>query len=316
MTDLDFVPFYVVCGFLESGKTTMIQSMLSDEGFSSGEKTLVICCEDGEVEYDPEMLDKYNATFCMLNSPEELTGLRLAQLDALYHPERVIMEYNSMWTMERLGQTKMPETWEYVQVITLADATTFDNYMTNMRNQMAAPMREADLILFNRCTPDFRRSYWRRQMRALNPGATILFENPDGTTDDGITDEDLPYDMKAEVISISEEQFGIFYIDAMDHPERYDGKIIQLVGQPFPGRNYPKGTYYFGRNAMTCCANDITQVGFVCKGDTPPDPNRFILLTAGCRMGMQGDQKGLFLYELAAETCKPTKEEYVTFASV
>ena len=316
MSDLDFVPLYVICGFLESGKTTMIQSMLTDTGFSSGEKTLIICCEDGEVEYEPEMLDQHNSVFCMLNESEELTSQKLAQLDSQYHPERVMIEYNSMWTMEKLGGLKMPEKWEYVQVITLADATTFDNYMTNMRNQMTMPMREADLILFNRCSPEFRKSYWRRQMRALNPGATILFENPDGSTDDGVTDEDLPYDMKAEVIRITDEQFGIFYLDAMDHPDRYDGKIVEIVGQVLRNPQFPKGYYYFARPAMTCCANDIRPVGFICKGDTPPNSKDFYRLTAGCRKGQQGDQEAIFLYELSAEKCKAPKDEYVSFLSI
>ena len=47
MSDQEFIPVYMLTGFLESGKTTMIKSMLSDEGFSSGQRTLIICCEEG-----------------------------------------------------------------------------------------------------------------------------------------------------------------------------------------------------------------------------------------------------------------------------
>ena len=46
MSEQEFIPVYMLTGFLESGKTTMIKSMLADEGFSSGQKTLIICCED------------------------------------------------------------------------------------------------------------------------------------------------------------------------------------------------------------------------------------------------------------------------------
>ena len=41
------VPIYLVCGFLESGKTTFISETICDENFSTGEKTLVLVCEEG-----------------------------------------------------------------------------------------------------------------------------------------------------------------------------------------------------------------------------------------------------------------------------
>ena len=33
---------YIVTGFLESGKTKFMQEMLADEGFSEGERTLLL----------------------------------------------------------------------------------------------------------------------------------------------------------------------------------------------------------------------------------------------------------------------------------
>ena len=48
----ELIPVYLVTGFLESGKTELIHSMLKDERFTAGQKTLVICCEEGELEYD------------------------------------------------------------------------------------------------------------------------------------------------------------------------------------------------------------------------------------------------------------------------
>ena len=37
-------PIYLVTGFLESGKTSLIKNMLEDEDFSAGERTLLIVC--------------------------------------------------------------------------------------------------------------------------------------------------------------------------------------------------------------------------------------------------------------------------------
>ena len=220
----DFVPVYLVTGFIESGKTTLGLTILGNERFTNGGKVLVLVCEEGEVEWDEKALEKYKGVQVILDSADELTTERLAELDKEIQPTCVIMEYNTMWGMEKLDSFDLPRLWGWAQVVTTADATTFDNYMANMRKILTDPMKAADMIYVNRCGENFNKASWRKQLRAMNSAATILFENLDGTVDDGITDEDLPYDMKADVIAISEEQFGLFYVDSMDHPERYDGK--------------------------------------------------------------------------------------------
>lgn len=318
MSEQQIIPIYMVTGFIESGKTTMIQSMLTDEGFSRGQKTLILCCEEGVEEYDTDMLNEHNAVLYTFEDASEMTALKLKELNNQYKPERVFIEYNTMWTLEKLGGTKMPPRWEFVQVITLADATTFENYMTNIRKQITDPMKEADLILINRCAPSFNKGAWRKQLRALNPNANILFENMDGSTEDGVSDDDLPYNMKAEIIDITDDQMGIFYLDAMDHPDRYDGKKVRMVGQPFPDSNFPSGYYYFGRYAMTCCANDIAKVGWVTQGLQKPSNRAFIRLTASCEKVVSGDgsQTALMLHELKVEKASAPAEKYISFGNV
>ena len=314
MSDQEFIPVYMLTGFLESGKTTMIKSMLSDEGFSSGQRTLIICCEDGENEYEPEYLKKYNAELAMIDEQTDMTSLKLKELNKKYRPERVIIEYNSMWGIDHLGSVEMPGLWRVVQVITTVDATTFENYMANVRTILTDPMKEADLVLFNRCTDDMPKSQWRRSVLALNRNTNILFENNDGSSEDGVADEDLPYDMKADIIDISDDQLGIFYIDSLDHPERYDGKTVRFVGQPFQENSMPQGYYYFGRLAMTCCANDIQQMGWVTQGTLKPTTRHFYRLTAKCQKRTGGDGREIVTFtEVAAEPAARPKEKYITF---
>ena len=316
MSELPYVPVYIVTGFLDSGKTTMVTSMLMDQDFTDSRKVLVLCCEEGETEYDEKQLRKHNAEVCYLDGPEELNSGRLREIVGKYTPSCVLIEYNSMWGMDALFKCKFPPAWELVQVIGLVDATTMANYMTNMRKQMSEPLKEADLILINRCTPDFEKPVWRRQLRVLNPTCNILFEAPDGSTDDGVTDEDLPYDMKADIITIPEDQYGIFYMDSMDHPDRYDGRTVRLVGQPFPNADVPDGYYLFGRYAMTCCANDVQVCGWFCRGEYPPDENVFIALTAVCHVVSRGDQSMIMLEEKSAKKVPPTFQQYVTFGTI
>ena len=312
-----FVPVYLITGFLESGKTTLGLTVLGNERFTNGGTALVICCEEGEKEWDDESLKKNKGVLVMLDEAEDLNSKRLQELEDQYKPSCVILEYNSMWGIEKLDTLRLPRLWDWAQMVTTADGGTFDNYMTNMRKLLTDPMKIADMICVNRCAPTFNKSSWRRQLRAMNGNATIFFENLDGTVDDGITDEDLPYDMKADPIAISEDQFGIFYVDSMDHPERYDGKRIRLVGQAWKRSGFPKGFYYFARNAMTCCSNDIAPCGWVCKGERSPDNKTYFTLTARCQQVQSPDgQVALMLHELNTERAKTPREELVSFVNL
>ena len=309
----EIIPVYLICGFLESGKTSLIRSMLEDENFSRGVKTLVLCCEEGIEELEDDFLSAHNASVHIFDSADEMTAAKLKQLNSQYKPERIIMEYNTMWTLEKLGSTRLPPRWDFVQVITLADGSTFDNYLTNMRTLLIDPMKEADLVMVNRCKPEHPISQWRRVIRAANPNCNILFEMVDGTTQDGITDEDLPYDMKAEVIDITDENLDIFYLDALDHPDRYDGKAIRILGIPFADSSFPKGFYFFGRYAMTCCANDIQKIGWVTKGSLTPSGKSFYYLTARCQKVESPEGEVLLLGEMKTEKAQEPKEKVITF---
>ena len=313
MSMQEFVAAYLVTGFLESGKTTLINSMLTDESFSRGQKTLIICCEEGMEEYDEAMLSRCGAELVVLDSAEEITTQRMAELEKQYKPERVIIEYNSMWTIERLGSCMLPRKWEVVQILTTVDATTFDNYFTNMRQIMTDPMKVADLVIFNRCDPKQNKSPWRRQVKAVAPRTNVLFENTDGTSDDGVADEDLPYDMKAGIIDIADEHIPAFYIDSMDHPERYDRKTVRLVGQVFSEKGMPKGFYLFGRMAMTCCADDIAPIGWITQGLARPSSKNYVQMTASCKKVVSGDEPMLLLTEVRVEPAAAPKEKYLSF---
>ena len=310
------VPVYIVTGFLGAGKTRFITDMLTDEGFSEGEKTLLLCCEEGEEEYDPEALKAGNATLVNLDDPKQIAGKRLMRMNREHQPERVIIEYNATWLLQTLYDAEKPESWALAQIIDLVDASTFEMYLKNMRKYMADGLKEADLVIFNRCDETSRKSPWRRAVKGLNGGARIFFENLDGTTDDGVSDEDLPYDVKADPVVIGDEDFGTFYLDALEHPERYDGKRIHARGRAFRMDDMPKNCYVFGRHVMTCCAEDIGGIGFLCqyKGE-PPKVNDWIYLDARAEASFSPlhGTNAIILIEQKVSRADPPKEELVYF---
>ena len=56
----------------------------------------------------------------------------------------------------------------------------------------------------------------------------------------------------------------MWYVDVMDHPERYEGKTVRAKVVVCHLPQYPDNVI-LGRFAMTCCENDITFLGLVAK---------------------------------------------------
>lgn len=310
------IPVYLICGFLESGKTRLIREMLEDDGFSSGERTLILMCEEGEEELDKNLLKKSNAVVVSFDSLEDMSPEKLQRMEDEFMPERIIIEYNAVWGVENLFKVKKPSEWELAQMVALIDSTTYDNYMTNMRQMMCDAPKLADLVIVNRCNENTEKSRIRRAIKAMNNSCNIMFENLDGTADDGVADEDLPYDMKADIIEVSDDDFGIWYLDAMDHPDRYNGRTMRLRGQAFDMNDLPKRTFVFGRYAMTCCANDVGGIGFVCKYlKKRPKKDSWIWLTCKVEAAYSPihDRDAIILIEIENEETDKPKEELVYF---
>ena len=91
------IPVYLVAGFLDAGKTNFINGILED-GFARQDPTLLLCCEEGEEEYEKNALD--NVTVITIEDEEDLKCSYLKELEKEYHPKQVLIEYNGMWQME------------------------------------------------------------------------------------------------------------------------------------------------------------------------------------------------------------------------
>lgn len=255
------IPVYIFMGFLGSGKTRFAKETLVDQDFTEGQRTLLLVCEEGEEEYDREGLEKKNI-FLEEVDEETLTSEHLLELGQKYNPQNVMIEYNGMWELDRIFNIRVPKGWTVVQVISFVDATTFDVYVTNMKKIMMDQLRNADMIIFNRCDENTKKAEYRRSIRAVNRRAQVIFENVNGEADQGDDEVELPYDIDQPVIQLSDEDFGLFYIDAADNPDKYVGKKIRTKAQIYHPDQYGDQAFVPGRFAMTCCAADIQFVGF------------------------------------------------------
>ena len=115
------IPVYLFVGFLEGGKTHMIQESMEDERFNSGEKTMIICCEEGIDEYDTSRFWGKNVYFENVENEEDITLAKLEEISNKHIIDRIIVEYNGMWQLENLFMN-MPENWDVYQCVMAADS--------------------------------------------------------------------------------------------------------------------------------------------------------------------------------------------------
>ena len=255
-------PVYMINGFLESGKTEFIRFTLGQQYFQVRGKTLLILCEEGENEYEPELLRKSRTEVELVECEEDFNPLHLAELEKKHKPERIIIEYNGMWNYKN---AVLPKSWKIEQQITTIDGSTFPMYYTNMRSLLAEMIRKSEMIIFNRCdTVRDQLNSYKRNIKAVNASADVVFEDSKGEIDE-IFEEDLPFDLNQETIVLDNQGYGIWYLDSMDHLERYIGKKLQFVAMVLKPEKFPRGYFVPGRMAMTCCADDMTFLGYICK---------------------------------------------------
>ena len=256
-------PVYIINGFLESGKTEFINFTLDQPYFQISGKTLLLLCEEGEVEYDPYVLKRSNTVVEVIDEEADFTVEKMVELEKKHHPERIIIEYNGMWKFRDL---RLPWHWRVEQQITTIDASTFPVYFTNMKSMVADMLRKSEMIIFNRCDGIGDLNVYKRNVKALNPAADIIFEDSSGEIGE-LMEDDLPYDLSADPIVLDDKTYGIWYLDSLDHLDRYVGKKIQFTALVMKPDGFPKDYFVPGRMAMTCCAEDMTFLGFACVYD-------------------------------------------------
>ncbi len=306
-------PVYVINGFLESGKTEFITFTLDQPYFRIKGKTLILLCEEGEVEYDERLLARSRCVIEVIEEEADFTPNNLLDLEKKHKPDRIIIEYNGMWNYKNM---KLPWHWKIEQQITTIDGSTFPMYFNNMRSLLSEMVRKSEMIIFNRCDGVKDLSVYRRNIKAVNPKADIIFEDANGEIDE-IFEEDLPYDLNAEVIELDNNGYGIWYLDCLDHLDRYEGKKIKFTAFVLIPEGFPKGYFVPGRMAMTCCADDMAFLGYACQYDGADGlrQKEWVTVTAAVSKEYWKDYKGEgpMLHAISVEKTKAPKEEIISF---
>ena len=174
----------------------------------------------------------------------------------------------------------------------------------------------ADLLVFNRCNEELRAALRKRNLRMVNRRADIYLENEDGTSEDYANDDTPPFDLDQEVIDIPDADFGVWFVDVMDHPERYQGKLVHMKLVMCHSKQYP-GVDCPGRFAMVCCEDDITFLGLIAHGEGLDRFKNHDWIEVTARMDIEEHEAyegpGPVMNVISLAPCEPLKDEIVTF---
>ena len=255
-------------------------------------------------------------TVVTVEDEEDLKCSQLKEWEKQYKPKQVLIEYNGMWQMERLYREVLPANWVLYQIMTFVQASTFEMYAKNMGQLMMEKITNADMLVFNRCTPELRDALRKRNLRMVNRRADIYLEMEDGTSEDYNNDDTCPFDLEQEVIDIPDDDFGVWYVDVMDHPDRWAGKTVHMKLIMCHSQKYP-GIHCPGRFAMVCCENDVQFLGLIAKGMNLNQYQNRDWIEVTARMSVEKHKaykgKGPVMNVLSIAPCEKPAQEVVTF---
>ena len=322
MSDRKDVPVYLFTGFLESGKTKFIQETLEDKRFCNGERTMLLVCEEGEEEYAPDQFADKSVYIHVIEDQSELTAENLEKWLRESRAERVVVEYNGMWMLQDLANN-LPENWIVYQCIATADGTTALTYArdNSMRSLLLDKIARSELIVFNRAEAvnnDAARQELHKLVRQASRKCDIAYEFKDGSVAYDDIPDPLPFDINADPIDIPDDDFGIWYMDCQDEPQKYTGKTVKFLAQVCQTNRAGKNSFVPGRFAMTCCVQDIQFVGFPCSYDgyKALEQRAWVKVTAkvGYKFHNIYRGKGPVLTAISVEPAEKPLNDVVTFS--
>ena len=220
---MDLKPVYIFSGFLDSGKTTSIKNTLLDPRFTENEKTLICAFEQGDVEYDDDFLKKTHSIVEYLDF-SKLTNNTMKELVEKHKPDRVFVEMNGMDNTVDFFKKGMIKGLEVAQILTTVDGSKFKLNMNNLKQFFYNHITTTDLAIINRSDgTDLR--YIRNNLKGINQRVQIIYEDSKGNVTDKI--DDNYFDVTKPIV-VSDADFGIWYMDLIDNPEKYDGTDITV----------------------------------------------------------------------------------------
>ena len=247
----------IVYGFKGAGKTSYIKDCIRNDFFYKYGKTLILCFERGEEEYDAEALLERNASVVYCDDRTDI-GKFCEEMIQKYNPDRIYAEMNTELPMLR---KKLPGSMNITSTVTWIDWSTLDMYFINRRQMISQMVSESQQVTFRGCPSKDLLAPYGQEFKLINNRASYLRQDPMGYHEKAF-DLFVPYSLDDEMITIGEKEFLVLWLDSADHPENYDGKRI-CFNVPLELRKAADDSMWSaGRVVMTCCMSDLQFMSF------------------------------------------------------
>jgi hypothetical protein len=254
------IPVFFINGILDSGKSTfIIDTLNNDISQDPSLKTLLLVCEQGEVEFSTTFLKHVNAEVRYFDTIDAFDYKLIEKYIKEIKPDRIVMEMNGMWDITKL---QFPRIIEIVQTICFIDASTFGVYFNNMRQKFVDMIKRSQIVVFTKMTDKSQIEPYQTALKLINNSCSYFIMDENMTAQNAF-EEPLPYDIDAEVITFDDRDYPTFYVDTFEHKERYENKIVEYDTMVFLSDKLPENTFVAGRKIMNCCSNDIQLYGFL-----------------------------------------------------
>ena len=257
------IPVFFVDGFLDSGKTSFIIDTIKNDSKDYNVRSLLLCCEQGEVEYEEQFLKDTLTTVKYFESQEEFDYRKISEYIKESNPDRVIVELNGMWDLTKI---QLPRILQVVQFMTLFDAQTFPEYFNNMRQMVVDMIKRSNVACFTKSTSDDFIKPYESALKLASSKCIYMIADKEFQGHPAF-EEVMPYDWEGDTITLKDDDYPTFYIDTFEHKERYDGKTLDFDCVAVKSKILAKNQFIAGRFIMNCCANDIQLYGFLVDGD-------------------------------------------------
>ena len=255
----------IVYGFLGAGKTSCIQDYILNDFFYKRGTTLILCFEEGEVQYDVGALSEKNTQVAYYDGGLDVAEFCMRRIEEV-QPDRIYVEMNTM--IQELRE-KLPVVMEVSYAATWIEWATLELYFANFRQMFSQMVSESHQVTFRGCPSKEMLAPYSESFRLMNRRATYLRQDPMGFHERAF-DLFLPFSLEEKEITITESRFIPFWLDALEHPEHYEKKVLHFTA-PLELR-YESKAWKAGRVVMTCCMADLQFMSFELmanEGETP-----------------------------------------------
>ena len=269
----------LINGFLDAGKTFYIRESIQNDYFHKYGTTLILCFEQGEEEYDLAALTERRTSVAYHDGTEDVLAFCRRSIRE-HRPDRIYVEMNAM--TEGLRE-QLPEELRVTFSVTLLDWATMPLYFRNYRQLIQRMVASSQQVVFRGCPSRELLAPYSQPFRLMNQSASYLRQDPMGYHERAF-DLFLPFSLEGSEISIDQGSYLPFWLDALDHPEHYQGKILRFTDPLELRRIGEEESWSAGRVVMVCCMADLQFMGLALEDYGKSFEGGWITLEAAARV--------------------------------